>query len=644
MKTVRILSLFLLFECLSLRLNETVWAEDAEDVLVLEPIVVSASRIPSTLDRTASSTTLMTREDIVARQAANTVELLRHIPGLHIDQRGGRGGGSSVYMRGADPNFTVVMIDGIKVNDPTGRRGGAFDFSLLDPEQIESIEIVRGPLSALYGSDGMGGVINIITRGGTKKLQSSAEWGGGTQGDVLGRFSVRGPLRAATYALQFSYADDGSPILGSRFKGTNIQGKITATPSKDTQLKFTSFYGTQERESFPDDSGGPNFAVLRKTDQREISEWRSGAAFEHRLNHTWKYQIQADFFARRETLDSPGVAAGLRDPFGIPQNRSDTTFRRSRFLINTLISPNTALKISVGAEQQYESGESDDMIFFSGVPTPSAYKINRTTSSGFLETQVLSPQGISIEGSLRIDDPEGFDVEWSPRLAASYLIDATDTTLKTSWGEGFKLASFFALGNAIVGNPQLVPESSENFEIGFVQGFQSKRLVLSGSFFHNRFFNLIDLDEGPPPRLVNQSEITIKGGEMALSFQVNETLSTKSHLSYNKTEIKNSEDVLRNRPLWRGGFNLSWQARPTLTSNLAVLYVGKIHDSSIPTGDLSLDDYTRVDISVNGSWRPNWNFLLAVDNLLDTRYEEAIGFPAPGINIRFALRFSTSLL
>ncbi|VAX33573.1 hypothetical protein MNBD_NITROSPIRAE01-1411 [hydrothermal vent metagenome] len=643
MKTVRVLSLLLLFECLSLRSNEVLWAEDAE-IVVLEPIIVSTSRIPSTLSKTSSSTTLMTREDIVARQAATTVELLRHIPGLHIDQAGARGGVSSVYLRGADPNFTVVMIDGIKVNDPSGRRGGAFDFSLLDPDQIESIEIVRGPLSARYGSDSIAGVINIITRGATKRLRGTAELGRGTQGEVLGRLSLRGPLRAAAYALQWAYADDGPPLSGSRFKGTNLQGKITGSPLKDSQLKFTSFYGTQNRESFPDDSGGSQFAVLRQVDQREISEWRSGTTFEHRLNSTWDYQIQADFFSRQEILDSPGVAPGVRDPFGIPPNRSDTTFRRSRFLINSLHSPSTALKISFGAELQYESGKSDDLLFFSGVPIPSAYKINRRTYSGFLETQVVGPQGLSIEGSLRIDDPEHFDAEWSPRLGASYHIATTDTTLKTTWGEGFKLASFFALGNAIVGNPNLVPESSKSFEIGFVQGFLSKRFVLTGSFFHNRFFNLIDLDEGPPPRLVNQSETTTKGSEMALTLQVNPALSVKSHLSYSKTEIKNSNAVLRNRPLWRGGFNLYWQANPKLTSHLAFLYVGKIHDSSIPTGDLRLDGYTRVDINVNWSWAPQWKALIAVDNLLDTRYEEAIGFPAPGIRVRFALRFSSASL
>ncbi len=643
MKTVRVLSLLLLFECLSLRSNEGLWAEDAE-IVVLEPIIVSTSRIPSTLSMTSSSTTLITREDIVARQAANTVELLRHIPGLHIDQAGARGGVSSVYLRGADPNFTVVIIDGIKVNDPTGRRGGAFDFSLLDPDQIESIEIVRGPLSALYGSDSIAGVINIVTRGGTKKLQGFAELGSGTQGEVLGRLSLRGPLHAAAYALQWAYADDGAPLPGSRFKGMNLQGKITVSPLKNSQLKFTSFYGTQNRESFPDDSGGSQFAVLRQVDQREISEWRSGTTFDHRLNSTWDYQIQADFFSRQEILDSPGVAPGVRDPFGIPPNRSDTTFRRSRFLINSLHTPSTALKISIGAELQYESGKSDDLLFFSGVPTPSAYKINRRTYAGFLETQIVGPQGLSIEGSLRIDDPEHFDAEWSPRLGASYHIVTTDTTLKTTWGEGFKLASFFALGNAIVGNPNLVPESSKSFEIGFVQGFLSKRFVLTGSFFHNRFFNLIDLDEGPPPRLVNQSETTTKGSEMALTLRVNATLSAKSHLSYSKTEIKNSNAVLRNRPLWRGGFNLSWQANPKLTSNLAFLYVGKIHDSSIPTGDLRLDDYTRVDLSVNWSWAPQWKVLLAADNLLDARYEEAIGFPAPGIRVRFALRFSIASL
>lgn len=618
---------------------ENLWAENQEPV-VLDPVIVSASRIPAFAQESISSTTRITREDIAARQPANAVDLLRNIPGLHIDQPGSRGGVSSLYLRGADPNFTVVMMDGVKLNDPTGSRGGGFDFALLDPANIESIEIVSGPLSSLYGSDAMGGIINIITRGGRDRPYFSSEIGGGSKGGKRGRLSTGGPLGTGDYALHFSYVDDGTPIASSRFEGKNLHAQFRATPTDHTWLKLTSYYGIQDRESFPDDSGGPRFAVLRETDQRDLSEWNSGLSFGHTLNNHWAYEMKADFFARHEKHASPGVAPGLRDPFGIPRNRSDTHFRRSRFLFNGLASPTSTGRISFGAEAQYEKGKSDDVIFFSGVPVPSTYEISRANYAAFLETRYGNAQGLLLEGSLRRDDAEDFDAEWSPRLGASYHITATDTTLKTTWGEGFKLASFFALGNAIVGNPTLRPETSESFDIGFVQNLMAKRLTISSSFFHNRFFDLIDFNEGPPPRLVNQNEVTALGGEAALDFQVSKTLSATSHLSYTETKIKNSNDVLRNRPKWRGGFNLHWQPKEKLSTQLALLYLGKVHDSAIPTGDRTLKDYTRVDVGAAWSWSSHWRLSVAVDNLFDTHYKEAVGFPAPGMRLHFALRFA----
>jgi outer membrane cobalamin receptor len=145
------------------------WAADTlgqgrastEKALELEPVVVTATVAPTPLGQTTAPVTIISREQIAVQQATGVTDLLRQVPGVHIDQAGARGGISSVYVRGSDPNFTVVLIDGVKVNDPTNSRGGSFDFSTLSTDNIERIEIVRSPLSAVYGSDALGGVINI---------------------------------------------------------------------------------------------------------------------------------------------------------------------------------------------------------------------------------------------------------------------------------------------------------------------------------------------------------------------------------------------------------------------------------------------------------------------------------------------------
>jgi len=148
----------------------------------LPPVIVSASRIPSPPGETVTSTTVIGKAEIEAKQPVSLTELLRNVPGVHIDQNGGRGGVASIYTRGADPNFTLLLVDGIQMNDPLNSRGGSFNLSNLDVAGIERIEIVRGPLASVYGSAAIGGVINIITRRGGSEPQGSVELSGGRFG------------------------------------------------------------------------------------------------------------------------------------------------------------------------------------------------------------------------------------------------------------------------------------------------------------------------------------------------------------------------------------------------------------------------------------------------------------------------------
>jgi len=157
--------------------------------------------------------------------------------------------------------------------------------------------------------------------------------------------------------------------------------------------------------------------------------------------------------------------------------------------------------------------------------------------------------------------------------------------------------------------------------------------------FFDRYFNTIDLDEGPPPRLVNRSQVTANGVEGELSAGLLKRLWLTGHVTYTKTDIDGTDEALRNRPEWRGGVNLGWRPTEAIRANVSFLYVGEFLDSSIPTGDRTLGKYTRVDTNVSWRVRPNWELSLAIDNLLDEDYQEVVGFPAPGIRPRISARF-----
>ncbi len=194
-----------------------------ESSVTLDPIVVTATAAPAPLSQTSASVAVITREQIEARQAVSVTDLLRNVAGLHIDQPGARGSVSSVYIRGGDPSFTLVLIDGVKVNDSTNNRGGSFDFSTLSTDHIERIEIVRGPLSVLYGSDAVSAVINIITRRGSAEPVISAEVAGGRDAYVRTLMQLRGQLGEMDYALSGSYLVS---TMASRSKAVNFAARL----------------------------------------------------------------------------------------------------------------------------------------------------------------------------------------------------------------------------------------------------------------------------------------------------------------------------------------------------------------------------------------------------------------------------------
>jgi outer membrane cobalamin receptor len=586
------------------------------------------------LSQTPASVEVITRAQIEAQQAVSVTELLRNVSGLHVDQPGARGSVSSVYIRGGDPNFALVLIDGVKVNDPTNSRGGSFDFSTLSTETIERIEVVRGPLSVRYGSDAVSGVINIITRQGSAEPVISAEASGGRDDYVRTLMQWRGQLGEADYALSGAYLDNGEPVEGSEFRSTTLQANLGVPLSDTMELRWSWGYTRSDHESFPDASGGPEFAVLRDVDKRHVEGMTLGVTFEHDPLPWWAYSVQFGLYNRSEDITSPGVAPGPGSPFGIPASESDTNFWRYELTLQNVFSVINNVRLVMGAQAQFEDGRSSGTLAFIG---PTDFALSRDTYAPFFELQLTPLPGLQVQGGVRVDLVEGFDTEVSPRIGLAYTLAATQTTQRFNWGEGFKVPSFYSLSDPIVGNPDLVVETSSSVDAGLSQSFWEKRITASVTYFYNQFDDLIDFDP-MTFRLVNRDEVTTQGVELSLQMQPLSALRVTAQMTYLETDIKNSEAELRNRPTWRGGFDVLWRPLDTLEVNVSALFVGDSLDFSVPTGEQELDAYTRVDVAVTWTLAPHWRLFLAVDNVFDDSYEEAIGFPSPGIRPRGGVR------
>jgi len=612
-----------------------------EKALAMEPVVVTATVVPTPLGRTTAPVTVISREQIAAQQAESVIELLRQVPGVHMDQAGARGSVSSVYVRGSDPNFTVVLIDGIKVNDPTNSRGGSFDFSTLSTDNIERIEIVRGPLSAVYGSDAMGGVINIITRRGEGTPTGSVELSAGRFDHYRALLQAGGTLGVMDYAASGSYLDNGRPVEGSRFVGETFHANLGIRPNDVIELRWVLRYAASRSKAFPEQSGGPEFAALRTVDKRDADELTTGITLKHTPLPWWEYNIQLGLYDRREHIDSPGVAPGVQ----VPPNITDNTFRRTDAIVRHLFSIAHGVQFALGGEGQFEDGTSDGSLLVTLPPplgrvtVPTNFARSRTILSPFFEVQLSLVPGLLVQGGVRVDFPRKSDTEVSPRVGVSYTLEATRTTFRVNWGEGFKLPSFFALSHPFVGDPALRPETSRSVDVGVSQALWGQRLTMGVTYFYSEFTDLIDFDVNTF-RLVNRSQVIAQGVEMSLSARPWPSLSATAHLTYVQTDIKGTTEPLRNRPKWRGGFAVQWYPRPDLDVNLHTVVVGEVPDFSIPTGARTLDVYARVDLAATWTMTKYWKFFLAIDNLFDTAYEEFIGFPAPGMSPRGGVRAS----
>jgi vitamin B12 transporter len=593
-----------------------------------EDVLVTGSRIAGSL-QSGASVTVVTREELDRRQPTSVVDVLRQVPGLHIDQKGGRGGVSSVYMRGADPNYTLVLVDGIAVNDPTDSRGGAYDFSALDPADIERIEIARGPLSAIYGGNAVAGVINVITR-------RSARNGLGAEAHVgeegMHRASLRADTTAGTmsYSATAGYADDGEQLTGDRFRARHFSGTASYVPNSDTSVHMTARHVQSDRSTFPDDSGGPLFATLRGTDESDSEETMIGATAAHSINDRIGYAASASYFRRVGSQDSPGVAPGARDPFGIPASTRDVTFERLGTTVAATFAVADSITVVTGADVYRESGDVTGSLDFGGFAMPTQFALERTQWAGFSEAAFRVKPNWSVRAGLRIDDSDGQAANTSPRLNVSYDIPTLRAQLSATWSEGFKLPSMYALSDPIVGNAALQPERSDSYELSIRSLPEQQRLQWQLTYFEATYRDAIDFDPGPPPRLVNRTRIETRGVEASARAGLNERLFIAANVLHTSNDVAGSDQELRNRPEWRGSLGVEWLPAQEWTLAAALVSSGSFADSSIPTGEVRLGSYSRVDLSASRQLGARARLLFRIANVTDEDYQEYVGFPAAG--------------
>ncbi len=606
---------------------------DAGMTVVTPDVEVTAYRLPTLVSETSQGVSVVTREEIEARNPSTVVQLMREIPGLYVDQVGGPGGVANIHIRGSDPEQVLVLVDGVRLNDPMLSRGGSYDLSSLDLVDVERIEVIRGSGSAIYGADAMGGVVNIVTRKSREPgTSASAGVEAGGQDYARATGSIRGGSEKVRFTANASALQDGEDKDGGSLDLKTFSGSLSFSASEGNGLGLFARHNERDSSSFPDFSGGIRLATNRTLEQRKARETVYGGNITLRPQDSIDLKLSVSRYERNEDIISPGVPPIPADPFNfVPPSVSESDFTRDNALVSATAFLPLDSDLVLGYEYMKEDGVNRGALDF-GFPVPTDFRLARKTDSLFAELKSRPVQSLTLQFGARHDSPSGIEDETSLSAGVRYDFVSTGTALKAHYSEGFRPPSFYALGDPVVGNPDLKSETSKGYEIGLEQILKdgALRFILNG--FWTDYKNLIDFDT-TSFTLVNRQEVEINGTEVELQWLPLSNLQFGLNYTYVNSEIVNSTDKLRNRPEDKASFTVRFFPSEAWQLAWTTLYIGEFFDSSIPTGDVKMDSYARTDISA-AYQRKHYAITFAIDNLFDEMYEQYVGFVDPGVRAR----------
>ncbi len=617
-----------------------------------EVMVVSGSYAPQSAATIPIATTTIDGEVLDRTISLSLADALRFVPGLQLAVQGGRGGRAELRMRGLDPNHVVVLIDGIRLNDAANSRGGSFDPTTLALIDIERVEILRGPASAVYGSDGLAGAVNIITRTGLdSEPEASVRLRGGRfhegQAIAQARGGVGDHVGLSVGAALDTFRD---PNSDGGFDGASLKARFDGRLPFGIESMLTTRLHESSARGFPDSSGGPELAQVRAMEDRQVREWLIGARLRKAFEGGSLVELRASRTDRREDLDSPGIDI---PPIGLPADRENPvtrsgdeyerweisalgTFRAPEFEVFGL-SQQTSL--STGVNVVWEDGENDTYLLldFGGGPSfiSQAFYDHRRTIGLFGELTHEIAEVVTLSASLRRDFVRGERDRLSPAAGASIAIPKTPLVLFGHYGEGFKLPSFYSLGRPVIGNPGLITETSRGWDIGVRATTEDGRLRVQATWFDLRVKELIDFQTSPP-LLINRSRLNSRGVELEVSWSPLDAIDLRVGGTWNETRFGGSSVVPTNRPEWQGFAEVTGRPVESVELTLRAFLVSssKATAFQVPGVVQTLHGYERFDFAAR--WQVlEWVALFGeLQNLTDSTPREAIGFESPGISAR----------
>jgi len=621
--------MFFLVLLLSLFIANFAGAAGPDDVQKLPPLVAISTRTDIPEENVATSVTVIDEKKIQSRQAETVLELLREVPGVDVVQSGSRGNGTSVFIRGADSDQVLVLIDGVEVNSTTL---GSFDFAHLTTENVERIEVLRGAGGTLYGSQAIGGVINIITKKGDGPPQLTLSAAGGNGWTHRQTGSLRGSEGKLSYALSAAHLQsEGFRRFNDDYENLSASARLDYRLTDDTSLKgifrfLKTDVGLFNSNNFiRGNRGDPNA-------REELVNYLGKLEWEQRIFKEWDYRVSGSIF-KEHVKDSDA-----------PEPRSFDARSRDSF----------RPKIITGEFQTNYRWQDWSTTTFG-----TEYKMRQAATSGgidkairnlgyYLQEQIqLFDRRLTLVPGIRLDDHQTFGTAWTPSFSGAYLFKEWGTRVRGGYAKGFKAPSlnelFFpaAFGCPAFGNPDLGPERSWEINAGVEQELLRDRVKVGATYFHREAKDLI---EGRPIpgnslgcfRAENVGRARFDGVEWSLALKLLAFLGLNAQYTY--LDWDTADGTLVRRPRHRGSVSLNY-LYDNVSVDLSANFIGKRDDFDAQTfANIKQPGYARFDLAASYTLPVRVALVKSVrlfgkiENLFNRTYEETNGFRARPLN------------
>jgi outer membrane cobalamin receptor len=641
-----------------------------------DAVVVSASYVESAQSEAASSVTALSRRDVEDRQFTTVADALRLAPGMTVAPSGGLGSVTSVFPRGGESDYTLVMVDGVKLNS----FGGGFDFGHLTTVGLNQIEVVRGPQSAVFGSDAIGGVVQLRSRvGGSPSAYGLLETGSlGTNRLAAGSSGSKGTVAWGAAVERVSsdgWTEDApDPSLGrvtnDDYEASMMSLAAAWRASPRSTLRATGRFGTNERGN-PGPFGSNPIGAYPGIDtvSRGANDAGMGAVdFTHEWNPRTATRLQSSYLDQRSNFVSPW-------------GQSDARTRRfqARGQVDRALTP--ALGMTAGAAVEIERAGSSYITGAAAQQVP----IERLVSGYFAEFRWRSSSRLFATAGLRVDDivrgavegdplsfsprlelPEDRVVSPNPRAAFSYYLRTSDASggnwsrMHGGAGTGIRAPDAFEI--AFTDNPGLKPERSKSVDAGFEQALAGGLVILDATWFLNRYDDLIvavgrSMQDYSRYRTDNIANAQAQGVEASFALRTRRGLEARASYTFADTAVLAIDnapgvapapfsvgDRLLRRPRHQVNVDLLWRHR------FATAYVragGRsaaldVEPSWGAAGGLyDAPGFGVADAGVAIHAGRYVHVLLRADNLFDRQYEAVFGYPAPRRSFTVGMRLAS---